>query len=691
MKVSLKDRIKRLQIPLNFWTVGGASLVLVLIGYAILLPYLRFYLDDWPQLYSMKVFGLYGLKQYFLFDGRPIGYWPDYLGFLAFGTNAALWHLSIYLTRWLTVMFMWATFVMVWPKHKVEISLAALLFAIYPIFAQMQISITFTAHFACYLFFFISTYFMALAIRKRKYFWLFLVLAIAFDLVNLFTYEYYIGLEFLRPLLIWFILREDKGQKKIFGKVIAHWLPYLASSMTFIFYRIFLLQTPLERNTPSVLLGLFPHPLSNLLSLFQDMVGDTMQLLLETWHDAFNPSLIDFTLPAQNIAIVISILAALVFLIFVYLTFKPTATDGKPDKEFTWQALIIGFLGIVFGCAPGWSIGRTASDTSGIWNDRFALAAMFAAALFIVVFVFWLFGNHYWRKVLLITFLVGIAAGQNFRVTNDFRWSSTYQTRFSYELSWRAPYIESPTALFADNEMFIKMGVYPTSFLLNLLYPNKQDYPNMNYYFYTLNKYFPTDAADLANNMEVTQSHWYANFATSSENSLVFSWHPLDSQCLWILTENDRYNPSITDLTKQALGATNLSRISTATTPGYPDVSLFGKESTNEWCYYFEKGDLDRQLGNWSDAVSLYETAVAKGFTTTYGQELMPFIEAYAHEGNGEKALELTKVAAGKKDHMTEYICDNWIRISGILKDDASVQAAFKTVYDTYNCSVIDQ
>jgi hypothetical protein len=155
------------------------------------------------------------------------------------------------------------------------------------------------------------------------------------------------------------------------------------------------------------------------------------------------------------------------------------------------------------------------------------------------------------------------------------------------------------------------------------------------------------------------------------------------------LTKNDRYNPLITDLTKSALGATHLDRISTATTPGYPSTSLFGKENTNQWCYYFEKGDLDRQLGNWSDAISLYETAQNRGFTTDYGVELMPFIEAYAHEGNGDQALALTKVAAVKGAQMREYICDNWIRIAGDVKMSDSVKGAYNTIYNDYACSVI--
>jgi hypothetical protein len=691
MKMSLKDRLKRFQIPLNFWTVGGISLVLVLVSYAILSPNLRYYLDDWPQLYSMKVWGLAGIKQYFLYDGRPFGYWPDYLEYLLFGTNPLLWHLTLYLIRWLTTMFMWATFVQIWPKHKVEISWATLLFAIYPVFMQMSISVTFTAHYVCYLFFFISTYLMVLALRKRKYFWPLMILAVLFDIANLFTYEYFVGVEFLRPFMIWFVLREEREPKLSFWKVLAHWIPYLATSAVFIIYRIFLIQLPKASNSPSVLGQLFHQPVATIILLIQDALKDTIQVILEIWHTAFNPDLIDFTSPALNIAWGIVIIAGLIFLLFAIFSRRHGEISAEADRTFTRQALGLGLLGVILGCAPGWSIGRTVSADFGLWNDRFALGAMFAAALFIIAFFFWVLGTHYWRKVIIVTILVALAAGQNFRVTNDFRWSSTYQNRFAYQLSWRAPSIQSPTAIFADNEMFTKMGVYPTSFMLNLLYPNQQEFPALNYWFFTLNKYFPDNAGDLANNIDVNQAHWYTGFDTTSQNSLVISWHPESNQCLWVLTENDLYNPQITDLTKKTLGATNLKRISTNSTPGYPDASLFGKENKNQWCYYFEKGDLDRQQGNWADAVSLYDKATGKGFTTDFGVELMPFIEAYAHQGDGQKALELTKEAAVKGSQMREYICDNWIRIAADLKDNASIQSVYKSIYTDYSCAVIGQ
>jgi hypothetical protein len=689
--MNLKERIKRIKIPLNVWTVGGFSLLLVVISYALLARSLGYYLDDWPEIYSLKTFGFYGIKQYFLWDARPIGYWPDAIAYALFGTNALLWHLNIYFLRWLTAMFMWATFIQVWPKHKMEISWATLLFAVYPLFAQMSTSVTFTAHFVCYLLFFLSTYFMVLALRKRNYFWLFTVLAVVLDLLNLFTYEYFIGVEFLRPFMIWFILKDQDEIKPKFGSILTRWSPYLGSSIAFVIYRIFLMQSPKTMRTPYVLAELLKNPLPTILELVQNAFKDSIQVVVEIWHSAFNPDIIDFSSPSLSLAWVIAFIAAAGFIAFAFFTRYKAESAEKNQRTFIWQGILIGVLGVLLGCAPGWAIGRNVSDDYGLWNDRFALAAMFGAAIFIIVFFTWLLNKHYWRKIVLFAILIGLAAAQNFRNDNDYRWSSTNQSRFAYQLTWRAPSIESPTAIFADNEMFTKMGVYPTSFMLNLLYPNQQSFGSLNFWFYTLNKYFPNDAYRLQNHITVTQGHWYANFTANTKNSLVISWHPGSPQCIWVLSASDRYNPAISDLTKTALNATNFNVITAKTNKGYPDVNLFGSQDENQWCYYFEKGDLDRQLGNWSDAVQLYETAVAKGLKTTFGQEQMPFIEAYAHLGNGEKALALTEDAVTKSENMSKYICDNWMRIYGEIGVNDSVKNAYEKIYKEYSCATVGQ
>ena len=71
------------------WKLPVLSLALTLLSYAVLSPSLSFYLDDWPQLYSLEIRGIEGIKQYFLFDGRPYGFWPDLMVYRIVGNQPA--------------------------------------------------------------------------------------------------------------------------------------------------------------------------------------------------------------------------------------------------------------------------------------------------------------------------------------------------------------------------------------------------------------------------------------------------------------------------------------------------------------------------------------------------------------------------------------------------------------------------
>lgn len=224
------------------------------------------------------------------------------------------------------------------------------------------------------------------------------------------------------------------------------------------------------------------------------------------------------------------------------------------------------------------------------------------------------------------------------------------------------------------------MGVYPTSFALNLLYPSVQPMPDVDYWFFTISKYFGNDVSSLASGTNISQGHTYALFKGWSTDALTVYFSENSNTCLWILTENDRYYPTLSPNTVKTLPASNLDRIETRQTPGYPPVDLFGPEPAHSWCYYYEKADLARQFKQWDEIPQLYEEASAKGFDTLSSIELMPFIEGFAHTGNFSKAIELTTQARNYVHDMSPYLCDNWARIIKDLPDSPEAAEAYHTI-----------
>ncbi len=692
---SFVNKVKNWFSNITWLNFAIISFVFTFISFGILISELGFYLDDWPNIYAMRLHGLAGLQQYYAYDGRPFGYWVLALVFPILGYQPLGWHIALLLLRWLSSVLMWLTFTKVWPDHKTQVTWASLLFAVYPLFAQQSSAVMFMPHWVCYLLYFLSIWLMVLAFQKRGtlWFWPLLILSTALDIVSLFTFEYFLGVELLRPVILWLLVSQD-GEKirwRIWRTAL-YWLPFILTFSGFIGWRLWLTTQPIGRNTPAMLLNFFSAPLSTGIKLLEYALKDFNQIVLSVWYKTYEPTQIEFNAPSDLVAWILAGAALLIALFYVFRMIKPApaVSQGSPERTSRpWypSAFVLGALGVLLGALPAWMIGSTVSNTYGLWNDRFGLASMFGAAIFIVAFLEWLFKDSYKKRAIFFCLLIALSTNANFRNANDYRWSNTWQTRFFYQLYWRAPYIESPTALYSDNEFFTKMGVYPTSYALNLLYPNQQQMPNMDYWFYTLYKYYPHAIPQLVNGMEIYQGHWYSRFAAWSQNALTVYFSGKDSTCLWVLTENDRSYPDIfSENLINALPATNLSRIQAQGTAGYPPMDIFGPEPEHNWCYYFEKADLARQYQQWDEVIRLYEEATAKGLKTNTAFELMPFIEGYAHSGNFETAIQISDKAFTYKERMSDYFCDNWQRIFRDLPASVEADQALKIVSENYRC-----
>ena len=134
----------------------------------------------------------------------------------------------------------WGTFTQIWSSHKREIFWVVQLFAVFPLFNQQSMGLTFIAHWFCYALFFLSLYLMVLAVRKPKYRLLLIALALAANAANLFTYENFIGVEFLRPVILWLALREIPRRQRI-KQSLLYWLPFLALAIFYVVWRVFLM------------------------------------------------------------------------------------------------------------------------------------------------------------------------------------------------------------------------------------------------------------------------------------------------------------------------------------------------------------------------------------------------------------------------------------------------------------------
>jgi hypothetical protein len=119
----------------------------------------------------------------------------------------------------------------------------------------------------------------------------------------------------------------------------------------------------------------------------------------------------------------------------------------------------------------------------------------------------------------------------------------------------------------------------------------------------------------------------YDNILVMSQPASSSCVHVIDQQ--WPIYSVDDQDPILIVGTK--------SKIRNVITDGespHLDEYIFGPEPSHSWCYYFEKGDLAVQQGDWQKAVDIGNEALGLGLHPNDRVEWIPFLRANAIQGN---------------------------------------------------------
>jgi hypothetical protein len=158
------------KINFRAWTIPWALLLLCLVSFGLLIPWLGFFWDDWPIVLMTRLQGAAGFWKFYQFD-RPLSSWVYILSTPLLGTTPFIWHLFSLLVRWLTILGMWWSLRCLWPQRTREVTWMALLFAIYPSFTEQPVSVTYSLPWICYALYFLSIGAMIQAVRKPRWYW----------------------------------------------------------------------------------------------------------------------------------------------------------------------------------------------------------------------------------------------------------------------------------------------------------------------------------------------------------------------------------------------------------------------------------------------------------------------------------------------------------------------------------------
>jgi hypothetical protein len=667
----IKNRFDKIQLP--HWSIPIALIVFCFLSYGILIPSLGIYWDDWETILIIRQFPLSEFWQYFS-DNRPLAAWTYIISSPFLGTNPVAWQLFTLSLRALTVCLFWLVFCNVWPQRKHEVTFASFLFAIYPIFLQQYISVAYHQHWMAYLLFFTSLWLMIRAIQSPRYYWLFTILSILTLGLHLTILEYFVGTELLRPIILWILFSTASCEnRKRIKNVVVHWLPYLFSLIVFVSWRMmYTLGTVDDNNRPALIFDLITKPLGTIIKFLQMVLQDGIFILASTWHKTLSPELIDLTERFNLFAWGMAFFTAI--LVFLFLSKFESSPDNTSPHHNRWviQALFIGVAIIFLGTLPAWVTYRQAS-ASGQNIDRFGLVAMSGASLVYVALLDWAVKDKLPRRIILC-FLIMLGVALQIRLANDYRWSWTRQKRLLWQLYWRAPAVEPQTIFLAENQLF--PYVAPT-FAFNVLYAQPENTRELSYQFYQLNREFSVDAGNWLNGKELSENHREFTYTGMSTDGLIVYFKTPQSNCLWLLNIEDETNPYITQNTRDALPLSRLDRIHEQNNnPSVPPFDILGSQPNPDWCYYYEKADLARQMGQWKQVADLGDQAQQSGYSPQSGssnspQEWLPFIEGYAATGNWQMAHDLTIQSLQIDEKYHNRICALWQKISSTHKENS--------------------
>jgi hypothetical protein len=644
-------------IPLLF-------LLVTIVAYGLLLPLTGFYWDDWPFAWIAKFLG----PQEFIpaFAGvRP------FLGPIFFVTTSLIplvpvyWQIFALIIRFVSGLSAWFALDQVWPHHKRQTLMAALLFLVFPGYSQHWVAFThINQEWIPFIFYLLSFGFTARALRNANKFKSNTIYAILLLIAGVFPTEYFVSIEPMRFLFIWVILSaEVNGFWQRFFQALKKWIPYL---LIWLANAIWLAYFYTIGGYESYDVAVVKQPIT-LIRIFST-IGEAIwkagfyvwaQVLVLTSKAIFAPT---------NLVTLVLIGLAFVLLIF-YFT-KLDLSEGE-RKTFAVSAILIGLTGILLGRIPSFAAGLPLTLQSSY--DRFMISMMLGGSLFVTGLLELLIRNSR-IKMYAFALLIALGMGQQFFNANIFRRDWAKQQEIYWQLAWRIPALKPNTALLTDQlpidyetDLSFTAPVnwmYAPNYKRSTLQSRSVDEgSNLPYaLFYTEKRLDGTSLPSFELNTEITLPIRRVSFHGSTSQVLVI-YMPRNG-CLRVLDAARGDAISYGRQSRFLVNAIPLSDPSNIVVNTEQTMKLpFLSEPKHTWCYYFAKAELAYQQSDWKKVIDLIDDAKSLGYTPEDPFEWLTYIEAQALTGNMEAAQKLSNDAFKQDNGIRRGLCEVWKRV----------------------------
>jgi hypothetical protein len=616
------------------WFAVGTVLLLGFRAYVPLMHKFGFYRDDWYMLWVGRVFGPQGIIDLFAFDRPFVGYIYS-VSYQLLGENPLHWQIYSLCIRTIGALgFLWLLR-RLWPEHKIETTTAAILLFIYPGFLQWPNANTKSNHLTTYTLAILSICLTVASFQSRKTGRKVILSLGALVLAAgyWFLYEYMIGLEGLRLLILALLISREEGQawKPKLIRFIKSWSPYLVLISLHLVWRLFIFESGRVGMNVDSALSLYRTTPVRMIAKRSFVLGiDVFEAVISAWAVPINS--ITFQLGPKDllVSVLLGLLAIGIFAAYFFSvsTQTPDAPISQDGKREVLEILIIGGATVLFSLIPIVAVGRDIRWESGF--DKYTLQSSAGVAMLLIGTISLLVRSR--LKFILFALLVGIAIATHYG--NAVQWTEFWedQRELWWQLSWRAPQLKDGTVLLVempDQSFYEDYEIWGPA---NLVYSPNDDSLRVRSEILT-----PATLEKIrVGQTENRNLRDILEFSRSYLNSLILT-RPERTSCWHILDGSDPVFPRKTSAMIYAtVRLSQTDQIEVNAPPNTPPTQIFGTEPEHRWCYYFQRASLEAQKENWDNVVLLTDQAMDAGFKPIDQSEWLPFLKGLVMVGRDE-------------------------------------------------------
>lgn len=606
------------------------------ITHGIRIPQLGYYHDDWYLLWSGQARGAASIIPLFSTDRPFMGVVYSYV-YRLLGDSILNWHLYALLWRFIGALAFFWMLRLVWPQQKYITTLMTVLFIVYPGFLSQPNANTKQNHLYGFGTALLSIALMLQAMKTNIRAWKmsFSVLSVILAVNYLFIYEYMVGFEGMRLLLLGYILFQDgfKTFRSLSREMLKKFWPYLVAIAGFLYWRLFIFEGSRNATDASRLVGDYINNLRYMsIRLILETATDFLYTTIFAWF--VKPYQLLSTTRYSNLGSAILIAAVVIALVMLYMfLFKrwwgveyDEAESPRLMKEFIW----IGAFTTLCAVFPVILSGRQVE--LGDAYKSYGLHPIGGVVLFIAGVIL-MFQAKFRRLILLGLISISVST----QILNADYWIQfwDYQRETWWQLTWRAPDIKDGALVVAYlPEGYRLQQDYEIWGPVNLIYnPEPAETPAIMAEVLTSDTAFNILKKDVVDN-RVRDIKMHREFG----NLLLISF-PSASSCIHVIDGSmPVYSESDPLLVQQVGEYSRIDQIIPSGTSPIPPFAIFGSEPEHGWCYYYQKASLARQAGDWKEIGRLYDKVNSLGLEADDVSEVIPFFEGLVNLGRYDDA-----------------------------------------------------